>query len=553
MNHEAISRIPGLLAGHALSRGPEAAIVSAHGTLSYEELHRQARQFAAGLRRIGVSPGTTVGLMCTNRPEWIVAALGTILAGGRVAAFNTWAKRWDLEHLLAESGCEVLIALSGFKTGRTDPLLQELVPEAWEARQRGWKSAAFHRLREIVLINGSEPAPGLLSFPDLLIPEADNAQSLDQEPQNGDDPILVLYTSGSTARPKAVPIHHSTALVHGQAIAERMAVTADDRIWVPVPLFWSYGGANALMVGLTAGATLVLQEVFEPVEALAIIEKEQCTVAYTLPNITAALVQHEEFSLERVRSLTKGMTIGSSKDVETAAVGLGITGICNAYGSTELYGGCTVTPWDWDLEKKMASQGPPLRGNTVVIRDHFSSEDMPVGEVGEITVRGYVTSGYLGAPEQNQAAFTDDGAFRTGDLGFFDEEGFLHLVGRASEMIRTGGINIAPVEVEEFLRTHPAVGEVAVVGVPDDLKGEVAVAFVTLAPDADMIDEAALKAYCRSRIASFKIPARMAISREGLPRTDTGKLARKTVKSLAKEYMASAAQRTGGIGSKSIT
>lgn len=553
MNQEAISRIPELLAGHAAARGPELAVVSAHGTLSYAELDLKVRQFAAGLRRIGVGPGTTVGLMCTNRPEWIVAALGTILAGGRVAAFNTWAKRWDLEHLLAESGCEVLIALSRFKTGSIEPLVQELVPEAWEARQRGWQSADYPRLREIVLVDSGEPAPGLLSFTDFLVPDADSALSLDQESQDSDEPIFVLYTSGSTARPKAVPIHHRTALIHGEAIAERMAVTAADSIWLPVPLFWSYGGANALMVGLTAGATLVLQEVFEPAEALAMIEQQQCTVAYTLPNITAALVHHEEFSVERVQSLSKGMTIGSPKDVEAAAMDLGITGICNAYGSTELYGGCTVTPWDWSLEKKMACQGPPLRGNTLAIRDYITGEDMPTGEIGEITVHGYVTSGYLGAPEQSQAAFTEDGEFRTGDLGFCDEEGFLHLIGRASEMIRTGGINIAPAEIEEFLRTHPAVEEVAVVGVPDDLKGEVAVAFVTLAPQADMVDEAELKAYCRSRIASFKIPVRMAISREGLPRTDTGKLARKTVKSLAKEYMANAdpTQRTNGIGSKS--
>jgi crotonobetainyl-CoA:carnitine CoA-transferase CaiB-like acyl-CoA transferase/acyl-CoA synthetase (AMP-forming)/AMP-acid ligase II len=515
MNLQALETLPQLLSAWAASQPSAPAIVSVQGSLTYRDLDEQVHAFAVGLRQLGVGPGSVVGLMCTNRPEWVVAALATVQLGGRVAAFNTWARKWDLQHLLQESGCDVLVALSRFRDARTESLLRELLPEAWEAAQPGWHVEQYPRLREIVLVDPQEPAPGVRTFADVAAARPSDGAANDVPV--GNEPIFVLYTSGSTARPKAVPIHHRTALEHGRDVAERMSVTSGDKIWIPVPLFWSYGGANALMVSLTTGATVVLQEAFEAAEGLRLIEQHRCTVAYTLPNITNALVTHPDFDPARVQTLTKGMTIGSAKDVETAGSVLGITGICNAYGSTELYGGCCVTPSQWPLERKMATQGPPLPGNTVVIRHPLSREPVPAGEVGEITVRGQVTSGYLDDPDQTGAAFSADGEFRTGDLGSLDAAGDLHFVGRASEMIRTGGINIAPAEVEEFLRTHPSVGEVAVVGVPDEVKGEVAVAFVTVAQGAEPLDETELKAYCRDQIASYKIPARMVITPDSLP------------------------------------
>jgi fatty-acyl-CoA synthase len=544
--------LPQLLAFWASARPTAAAVWSAHGALTWRQLDEQIAAFADGLRGLGVRRGSVVGLMCTNRPEWLVTALATVRLGGRVAAFNTWAKNWDLQHLLAESGCEVLVALSDFRDADLESLVRELVPEAWRAGSPGWRASDYPALREIVFIGQQEPAPGLRSFAGLLRPPGDRPASVpepshDSQRQpssptrsvgNGDEPILVLYTSGSTARPKAVPIHHRTALEHGRDVAERMGVTNTDTVWIPVPLFWSYGGANALMVTLTTGATAVLQEAFEPAEALRIIEEQECTVGYTLPNITAALVAHHEFSPARVETLDKGMTIGSPRDVEITAQDLGMAQVCNAYGSTELYGGCCVTPWDWPLERKKHSQGPPLPGNTVVIRDPMSRTPLPTGQTGQITVRGQVTSGYLGDAEQTRAAFSDDGEFSTGDLGYLDDDGNLHFVGRASEMIRTGGINIAPAEVEEFLRLHPSVAEVAVVGVAHETKGEVAVAYVTVAEGPDPITEADLEGYCRDRIASYKIPARFLVTECGLPRTDTGKLSRAAVRSLATEALA---------------
>jgi fatty-acyl-CoA synthase len=312
---------------------------------------------------------------------------------------------------------------------------------------------------------------------------------------------------------------------HAAQVADRMGVRPGDRVFVPVPLFWSYGGANALAVSLVTGSAIVLQETFDAGGALDLVERYGCTVAYTLPNITQALLDHPFFAPERVASLRGGMTIGAPRDVRAAAEELAITEICNAYGSTELYGGAAVTPHNWSVDHRCTSQGLPLPGMRVRILDPETGAEMPAGEPGEVVVAGHVTPGYLDQPEETAAAFTPDGAFRTGDLGYLDRDGELHFVGRASEMIRTGGINISPLEVEDFLLAHPTVLEAVVVGADDAARGQVAIAFVRVGAAVET-DEEELRAFCRERIASYKVPARIVVRTAELPRTTTGKLAR---------------------------
>lgn len=532
-----IDTVAQVLAAHARDRGDAPAVVAGSARATFGELDEQVRRCAAGLRALGVRPGTPVGLLCTNRVEWVVAALATITLGARVAAINTWSRRWDLDRLLRSSGCEVLVALGGAASSRRSPVdpaavLAELVPEAWAATAPGWASAAYPALRELVLV-GDGPVPaGARPFAELLVADPD------PHPAAGDrDSVaLVMYTSGSTAEPKAVALHQGPALEHGFDVGLRMGVLPTDRVWVPVPLFWSYGGANAMMVALVHGACLVLQEVFDAGAALELIATEACTVAYTLPNITAALLDHPAFAPERVASLSRGMTIGPPRDVLAALDDLGVTGICNAYGSTEAYGGATVTPHDWPADRKATGQGPALPRNTVTV---CGPDGEPVvGELGEITVAGQVSTGYVGRPAESAAAFDATG-FRTGDLGILDPDGTLHFVARATEMIKSGGINIAPAEVEEFLRTHPDVVEAAVVGAPDERLGQVAVGFVTVRAGAE-IDGPALRAYLRDNLASFKVPAVIAVDTAPLPTTDTGKLARGALRDRAAKALADA-------------
>jgi fatty-acyl-CoA synthase len=283
---------------------------------------------------------------------------------------------------------------------------------------------------------------------------------------------------------------------------------------------------------LTHGAALVLQNRFEPGEAIDLIERHRCTALYTLPAITSAIVSHSSFRPERVRSLRTGLTIGAPQDVMTAATALGARGICNVYGQTESYGNCCVTPHDWPLERRAVCQGPPLPGVQVRIVDGETGIEIPRGEEGMIEVRGYVMRGYLGSSAAQTAdAITPDGFFRTGDMGRVLADGAISFSGRVTEMIKKGGINISPAEVEDVLMRHATVALAGVVGVPDATQGELLVAFVVPKPGTRLRPDE-LAAHCRSLASRYKVPDMIEVC-DALPVTVTGKLMRRELKQIA--------------------
>ena len=501
------------------ARDPERlAVISGAVTLTYAELDHQINLFAGGLARLGVQRDSTIGLLCTNRWEWLCTAIGATRIGARVAAFNTFARAWDLDYMIAHSKAEVLVAVGAFRTRSYLETLAELIPEIADT---SWRSSRYPLLREIVIVGDHAIPAGCRSLGDVL----EEGEPFAGAHTSALDDAFVLYTSGSSARPKAVPMQHYGVIENSYGIGERMRLTHQDRVWLSVPLFWSYGAANALGATLTHQASLVLQEAFEPGEALDLIQEHGATVAYTLPNITKALTEHRAFSRERVRTLRTGLTIGTPDDVRHAAQDLGIEQICSVYGSTETYGNCCVTPAEWPLERKATCQGPPLPGVRIRIHNTETGQILGADEVGELQVAGYIACGYLDTGESENAAFGDDGWYRTGDLGFLDAEGCFHFVARATEMIKTGGINVSPGEVEEFLVLHKKVRSAAVVGAKDPDLGEAVVAFVVIEADSGLTVEE-LRSWCKSRIAAFKVPVRFHLVDE-LPKTDTGKLARR--------------------------
>jgi fatty-acyl-CoA synthase len=370
----------------------------------------------------------------------------------------------------------------------------------------------------------------------MLGPEYDdfvaNAEPLAVDHAQPNDDALILYTSGSSARPKAVRLVHGPIIENGYNIGERMALTEVDRVLLAPPLFWAYGAVNALPATFTHGAALVLQPRFEPGGWLDLIERERCTAVYTLPSMTGASLRRPEFQRERTRSVRTGLMIGSPEEVRIAVEELGVPNICNIYGATETYGNCAVTPNGWPLARRMASQGLPLPGMTIRIVDPGTGRALPPGEAGAVEVAGHITPGYCGASaEHNAAAFTADGYFRTGDLALLDDYGDFHFVARGSDIIKRAGINVSPAEVETLLLQHPAVAQAAVVGAPAGELGEAIVAFVVLGSGID-VSAAALREHCRALASSYKTPDRIEIC-AALPTTETGKLFRRGLKEQA--------------------
>jgi len=503
--------------------GERSAVICGDRVASYRDLAARAGRVAAALKASGLRCGDRIGVLIENRLEWLEAVFGIAGIGAVAVPFSTWSKPAELEFLLADSAVTALFAVDAFGGQNFAAALAAIAPKC-------------PRLRLIVMLGG-EIRPGWVAY-DEFVASGDTLTSGDGARPDND--CVVLYTSGSSARPKAVRLRHGALIENGFHIGERMRLGPDDRVLLTPPLFWSYGAANALPATLTHGAALVLQPRFEPAEWIGLIERHRCTAVYTLPSMTGAALRHPEFRRNRVASLRTGLMIGSPAEVRIAAEELGAAQICNIYGSTETYGNCCVTPSEWPLERRMHSQGPPLPGMSLRIVDPETGSALGANETGAVEVAGHVTPGYSGAStEHNPSVFTADGYFRTGDLGFLDEEDVFHFVGRDTDMIKRAGINVSPAEVESLLLQHPAVAQAAVVGAAAGERGKAIVAFVV--PTAGMgADAEALRAHCRAFASSYKVPDHIEICAE-LPATETGKLLRRALKDRAEALVDKAA------------
>ena len=488
------------------------AVLSAVESVGYAELVGRAERVAAAMSARGLGRGSRIGLLCNNRVAWLEILLAVSRIGAVLVPISTWSTPAELAFILGDCRVDALFTLHGFGG------------QSWRASLESERPVS-----RIVTIEGEVPA-GWEAY--AAYREHATAALPPQPRVAAAAPFVVLYTSGSSSRPKAVPLVERIVLENGFDIGERQGLAADDRVLVSIPLFWSYGAANALPATLTHGATLVLQSRFEPGGALDLIETFRATAIYTLPAMTSALLSQSSFTPERTRSLRTGLTIGSPQDVVRAATELGISELCNVYGSTETYGNCCVTPHDWPLERRSTCQGPPLPGMRLRIRDGDSGALLPVGEVGQIEVSGHLTPGYLyDSSRHNADVFTADGWFRTGDLGKLQPDGTIVYAGRSSEMIKRSGINVSPAEVEEVLQQHPDVALAGVTGAPDAVKGEIIVAYVIVRPGTAPATEALL-GFCRERLSSYKLPDRIVMAPE-LPLTPTGKLMRRELKAMA--------------------
>jgi fatty-acyl-CoA synthase len=515
-----------LLDEMARTRPDAEAVVFRDQRLSYAMLHARVDAFARALLASGVTRGDRVAVLLPNRPEWIVTALAVVRIGAVVTAISTFSTARELAWALAHSEAVALVTVESFRGRGYLAALHELCPELGHDAPGALRSTRLPRLRTVVCVDARQHAG--VFHPDRFIATGATASTaaLDaaRRAVREDDIGYILYTSGSTATPKGVTLAHGGVIANGFDIGERQHLTAADRLWLAVPLFWSFGSANALPAILTHGGCVVLQESFEPGEALELMERERCSVYYGMANMARAMLEHPDRPRRALASMRTGLTIGLPEDIAMTMEAVAARELCNVYGATETYGNCAVTDARDPVEVRLHTQGRPLPGMDIRVVHPETREALAPGEVGELCVRGHVTPGYYRAPELNAAAFDAEGFFLTGDLGLLDDDGRVRFRGRLKEMIKTGGVNVAPLEVESVLLQHPAVKQAYVVGIPDRAKDEVVAAAVELHPDATA-DAVAIIAFCRDHLASYKVPTRVVFRKpEEFPRTPTGKI-----------------------------
>jgi fatty-acyl-CoA synthase len=502
------------------------AVVFADERLDYGTLKRRVDGFARALLAVGVHRGDRVALLISNRVEWIVAALAGASIGAIMTPLSTFSTPRELAWSLEHCGASALIMLPSFRGRAFLEPLRALCPELDQGTSGVLGAARLPALRSVVVLEGAAP-PGAFTPGEFLARGAavdPRALSFAQAAVTPDDICYILYTSGSTAAPKGVTLAHGPLIANSFAIGERQHLGATDRLWLAVPLFWSFGAANALPAIMTHGGCVVLQESFEPAEAIALIERERCSVYYGMVNMARALLEHPAHPGRRLGAMRTGLTIGPPEDIALTMRALGADKLCNVYGSTETYGNCAVTDAEDPLPLRLASQGLPLPGMTIRAVDPVTRLPLRQGETGELAVSGHITPGYYRAPELDAEAFDQEGFFLTGDLGSIDADGRVYFRGRLKEMIKTGGVNVAPLEVEQILLQHPDVVQAHVVGVPDAAKGEAVAAAIELRPGA-AAGTAELVGFCRERLASYKVPTRLVIRAAAeFPRTATGKI-----------------------------
>ena len=530
---------PAVLAAVAAAHAERPFILAEDGNLAYGEAAGLAARIAGGFRSLALRPGERVGILLPNGSRWCATLLGAHAAGLTAVPLNTWYRGGELLAVARRAGLRAVITqeeIFGFESGRQAAAI---------ASELG--ISAFLWPRGSSFVEGLPGSAGRSSLPAAL-------DALIESPARETDDALLLFTSGSTARPKAVRLTQGGLVATAHAIGERQGVRPEDRFWFASPLFFVFGCSNALPNALTHAATLCLQERFEAASALAYIEQYRCTVYYAVAPVTRALAACPDLPRRDISSLRTGTANATPEDLRLAIEVLGVSQVCNAYGMTEGHGHTTITAATDPADVRIGSQGKVLP--TQELRIVADGSPAGPGVAGEIHIRGLISPGYLdpvparhpGAasrgPDGSESAlvsgFGADGWFRTGDIGYLDGDGNLHYVGRGHEMMKVKGINIAPAEVETLLVQHDQVDEAFVFGLAtpegDQSVGCVLVSTVSPGERGELVAD--VLGWMRGRAAAYKIPTAVrVIAPADLPLTATGKVAKKLLQEQAQRSL----------------
>ncbi len=500
----------GVLA-EAVRRWPQSdALIIGDTRLSYRELLDRTLVYARGLVGLGVKAGDHVGILMPNSDDYILLFHALGLIGATTLTINARYREDDLSYIVPASDMSLLF-IGGQALPHADyrTLMTNVYPAlaAWNGRGNP-DLAAAPRLRGV--FNFADPRETIWPTCDALIeaaaavPEAavwGRARAV-----KGSDICLMMFSSGTTARPKACMLSHESLCRTGAALAKRFRMTETDRIFDPLP-FFHMSTMLPLAACRAAGSALIARLHFETGASLEEMERERATISYaSFPTMMSAFLAHPDFHKRDLSSLRLVHAVGPSDLLRRYHAAFPQAYLVNAYGLTEASGVACYSDLHDPQDVSIETNGRPFDGCAAKVVDPETLEDVPPGRSGEIWMRGFcIFAGYYKDPEGTARVKRPDGWLRTGDIGALDEDGRVIYRGRLKDMIKIGGENVAAIEIENYLCTHPDILIAQVIGVPDDHLLEVAAAFVEVKDGAEITAEDVVR-YCSGRIASFKIP-----------------------------------------------
>ncbi|TDD91792.1 long-chain fatty acid--CoA ligase [Actinomadura darangshiensis] len=511
-------------------RGPGGAV-----RWTYTDLWERAIEVARALRACGLGKDGRVGVLMTNRPEWIAAVFGVSLAGGVAVTLSTFSTPYELDHLLQVSCVSVLLFERTVLKTDFAAVLTGLEPGIGKAAPGALRSARYPYLRHLAVIGDAAPGGAVDGWGAFLARGAAEPRETVEaaaEATRPGDPALLFFSSGSTSRPKGILSAHRGVCVQLWRFRRLYGFGPEDGVrgWTANGYFWSGNFAMSLGSTLAAGGALVLQPTFAAAEALDLMQAERVNFPFAWPHQWAQLEAAPNWAgadLSSMRFVDRATPVARHPTVTAVWYEPG-----HAYGNTETFTISTCYPADTPPKVHAGSSGVPLPGVTVKIVDPLTGAVVPRGERGEICAKGpTLMLGYLGVPLDQ--TLDGEGFFHTGDGGRLDDAGRLYWEGRLTDIIKTGGANVSPREVDEAASAHPGVRLAHTVGVPHETLGEVVVTCV-VPHDGVLLEARDVRAFLRERLASYKVPRHVLFFREDeITLTGTAKIKSSDLRELA--------------------
>ncbi len=519
--------------------GPREALMYEGRRWSFADFREDVDRVARALINLGIQPGDKVSLWMPNRAEWLFLFGAVAKIGAILVPINTRFRTGDMEYLVNHSDSAALILMDQSGPVKFLDMLREVAPEVDSGDAANLRPSAFPALRNVIVLGHDMPA-GVIGWDAMLagadeVPASELAQR--EAAVSPDDTFLLMYTSGTTGFPKGVMHCHNPIRTMIDA-ANRMGMSSRDVILMYLPLFHCFGLYEGPLMSWVTGARVVLTTMFDATETLRLIQSERATVMNGFDAHFYDLCHHpdvDQTDRSSLRAILLAVGMASSEPVARLAQEK-FCPTLSAWGMTEVGVGATRTFLDAPTDDRCVESGHPLPGYEFKVIDPDTGETLPPSTMGELCVRGYaVMQGYYKRPEATAEAIDGAGWFHTGDVATVRDDGSVRFLGRYKDMLKVGGENVDPTEVEAFLLQHPAISKAQVIGVPDLRLSEVACACVVVEP-GQAITESDLDTFCRGKMASFKIPRHL-LALDEYPMTSSGKVQKYLLRQMAAERL----------------